>query len=392
MTLINKTLVKQGGRKVDKITYADFKTVRKEIGTKFDPYILLILFIIFSVTIGAVFLESIVGFGLIVVLYFLIAPLLIGLVSYMTTYIKNRQIENKQKIYFRFVKHSFGFSVVRSLLPFRNLMYSLLIVVVVSFVTVSSLFTYLYNSSPAFVQTFNELYTAVAANNITGEQYTQLLNRFSAHFDNYNSLLSAILLFSFLFSYLYMTAKRLLDVYIISNVFDRSYRRLNLFKQRYFDKEVKRNIYSTNYFISSLLPFAAFTFLFIGGILLEVFVIKQQRLFGLATISLSLLGLFPFIPHLINTNKAVYALVMKEKGEQVFADNLTEIDRFLQNPNLDEQTKKRVSDLRMLVDAQLVMAKRAREEDEKAKAEEVVKNSKDDLENKEVNEKENDIR
>lgn len=377
---------------MDKITYADFKTVRKEIGTKFDPYILLILFIIFSVTIGAVFLESIVGFGLIVFLYFLIAPLLIGLVSYMTTYIKNRQIENKQKIYFRFVKHSFGFSVVRSLLPFRNLMYSLLIVVVVSFVTVSSLFTYLYNSSPAFVQTFNELYTAVAANNITGEQYTQLLNRFSAHFDNYNSLLSAILLFSFLFSYLYMTAKRLLDVYIISNVFDRSYRRLNLFKQRYFDKEVKRNIYSTNYFISSLLPFAAFTILFIGGILLEVFVIKQQRLFGLATISLSLLGLFPFIPHLINTNKAVYALVMKEKGEQVFADNLTEIDRFLQNPNLDEQTKKRVSDLRMLVDAQLVMAKRAREEDEKAKAEEAVKNSKDDLENKEVNEKENDIR
>lgn len=341
-----------------------FAEVKETLKLTKDSYFYLSLLMVLFVTIISVVLDYYIPGIFIALLLFAVAPLLMALSSYYVAPIK-QELEQKQKYFFRLVKQFFRFDSIRIMVPLRTILFAFLFSIIAFYIATSSTIFYAINNDPTVANIYADFLTLIET-----ADYDQALVYLNDNLDFLNSYSFIPLLamsFTFVFTFVYMLIKRFFFVFIHVNLFTKTRAKVDQIKQKYFNQSFARLVYRKYnlVFILPLLLLAAVISIAIG------ILVKQFWSESISDIMIVLLTTITFITLVFASLRYIFAVLlvifgifMEQYGINIYNESIRDIDLATTNPQMSNEEKQRLGQIRKLLEAQITLVKMEKDKKE----------------------------
>lgn len=330
--------------------------VKETLKATKDSYLIFAIILLAFISLISLVASYLLPFLIIPLLYVVIAPFLLAVVSYFIAPSK-QALEQKQKYFFRLVRQYYRLDSLRVLLPFRNVLFPLLISYFVGMVALFIALSYGLTYDAA-LQTMMDQYSTLLVNQGTVEQLNAVITSNMAVFNYYLPFFIVTMSFVFLLLFTYLLVKRFFFVYVHINLFTKTRYKVDYVKTTLYNGPFYRQHVRGNYLIHVLPIFLFASLLFMattifGHLFLQAtFDIMQVIVFASA---LYLLVLFIFIPYFCGVNLVIFGHFMEKYALQIYQTSIDDIEQSVINPNLSNEEKENLLNIKRILEQQKVL-------------------------------------
>lgn len=315
----------------------DVQTTMKETR---DSYLIFALLLFGLVTIISLILSFLLPGLIIALVYFVIAPLLLAVISFFIVPTKT-ELEQKQRYFFRLVRQFFRFNSIRTLLPFRNLIYSGLLAYALGTMTLFVALLIGSNYDPALSVVMEQYYTAVM-NEASVTDLNAIINNNLAVIEIYVNIFMIAFNYVFMAIFTYLLTKRFFFVYLHINLFTKTRAKVDYVKAKYYNGAFYRQHVIKNYpfYILPVFLLATVTYFLVtilGQINLINYFDTLQIILGASIIFVIVLLLF--LPYIAGVNLEIFGLFMEKHAGDIFQISINDIEYAITHEELTNEEK-----------------------------------------------------
>lgn len=330
--------------------------VKETLKATKDSYLIFAIILLAFISLISLVASYLLPFLIIPLLYGVIAPFLLAVVSYFIAPSK-QALEQKQKYFFRLVRQYYRIDSLRVLIPIRNILLPLIISYFVGITTLFFALSYgmTYDTS---LQTMIDQYSTLLANQGTVEQLNAVITSNMAVFNYYLPYFIVSMSLSFLILFTYLIVKRFFFVYVHINLFTKTRNKVDYVKATLYNGRFYREHVAGNYLVHVLPIFVLASVIFIATTVLGHFYLQAtfdiMQVVVLAS-ALFLIVLFVFFHYLCGVNLVIFGHFMEVYALQIYQTSIDDINQSVINPNLSNEEKESLLNIKRILEHQKVL-------------------------------------